>query len=148
MFKWLTILVVVLLGFLIVLLSLGYLLHENEQVTHQYKQQLQQKKHNQNNNNKSKSTTTEVSFAVDTLASDIKEILISNMTCQSDEQCKLIRLQQGENICLFATNIIGASKLKKLLLNSGKIPACEDSDEISEVRCQRNICVKAGNHQD
>ena len=143
MFKWLTILIIVLLGFLIVLLSLGYLLHENEQVTHKYQQQLQQKQSNQST--KSSDTTTEVLLTIDTLASDIKDILVANMTCQSDSQCKLISLQQGDNLCLFATNTIGASKLKKLVLNSGKLPECYDSDEISEVSCQNNICVKGNN---
>jgi len=41
--KWLIITIVVIAGFITVLLGLGYLLHENEQETRQFKEQLDAK---------------------------------------------------------------------------------------------------------
>ena len=143
MFKWLTILIIVLSGFVVVLLSLGYLLKENEDVTRQLKQKLEQQNAANKTSEEAKhvpTISTEVSLVDDKLANELAEILVANMTCQDNSQCKLVQLQQGDNVCFFATNTIGAALIKKLSLQSGKLPQCESQSSAEVVSCRQNIC--------
>ncbi|SEK99385.1 hypothetical protein SAMN05216262_104190 [Colwellia chukchiensis] len=148
MIKWLVITVVTLVGFMIILLSLGYLLKENEQATRLLQQQLMQQAQPQQSKalkGQTQITTDNGKVSVvlaqstDTLLQTFNETLVSNLTCVSVEQCQLLRVAFKNTTCQFASNSIGAAKLKKLATDTIEMANCTMQSS-SQLVCQQNLC--------
>lgn len=153
MYKWLTITGIVCLGFIVVLLGLGYLLKENEVAVTALKRQLdeQQSKVAQKN-----SPTAHLTFvdkeqeALDKLA-QYKNIITKNVTCTSANQCVLINTQETSLGCLVSVNTIGAALLMKAINKASENnvitnPQCEPFDKNLGNICQHNICQVVVTH--
>lgn len=147
MYKWLTIMGIVCIGFIVVLLSLGYLLKENEVATTALKQKLEQEDLlNNSNANRSKAILTFVDnkqVNIDFLNKQ-KNIIISNLTCTSSTQCVIVNTKQSEFSCFVAVNAIGASMLKKTINKHLQVETIDNTacnvnhTLISE--CKANVC--------
>lgn len=151
MYKWLTIMGIVCLGFIIVLLSLGYLLKENEVATKALKQKIdQQKQLNSSAKNPSKSLLTFVGSSNSSKEQQqinvekinrIKNLIVKNITCASSEQCVLVNTGLSELNCMVAVNTIGASLLNKEL---GNTPDTENVCNVTYQQvnsvCKQNMC--------
>lgn len=149
MYKWLTIIGIVCIGFIVVLLGLGYLLKENEVATTALKQKLEQENLlNNNNKNTSKAVLTFVDNkqAESNFLNKQKNIIVSNLTCTSSAQCVIVNTKQPEFGCLVAINVIGASMLDKGMNKRSQVEvsdnyACDDyvgNKFISA--CKANLC--------
>jgi len=148
MFRWLTILAIVLLGFLVVLLFLGYLLKENEKTVIKYQQQQSatkqtnaQVKQSLKEENQNGAHTVTLTDLKPSYAEKLVNIIASNQTCQNNSQCKLVTLEQGDNKCYFAVNSIGSALIKKLSFEKGKLPQCDSELSVSQAICITNICT-------
>lgn len=148
MYKWLTVMGIVCLGFVIVLLSLGYLLKENEVATTALKQKLDQQKQL---NSSDKNTSKAVLILVDKQQEQenklnyFKSIIIKNLTCSTSQQCVLVNTKEPDLNCIVAVNTIGASLVKKTLkkekgkgINNSNVCA-SFSQNLNSV-CKQNIC--------
>lgn len=156
MMKWIVITVIVLLGFLSILLGLGYLLKENEKETTILKQQLEQIKSDSPTENPqaNKSRATQLS---DNLASFneqrekfkqaevntalFKSTLVSNLTCVDDQQCTLYDANFKNASCHVAVNGIGATLLSKIDIQQAYIPGCTLQNDTQKAVCQNNLCT-------
>ena len=109
--------IVVLMVFLILLLSLGYLLKENENTTTQLKQKLEQERVQQQLNSSSarevkiELRTTPETPPVELAPASSKlqlqqNIIIENLTCYSDQQCVLVVSELAGEQCWLAVNTI------------------------------------------
>jgi hypothetical protein len=109
---------IVCIGFIVVLLSLGYLLKENEVTTMALKKKLDQQKQL---NSSDKSASKAVLTFVDNKQGEAekleryKNVIIKNITCTSSEQCMVVNTKKTELNCFVAVNTIGASLLNKAL---------------------------------
>lgn len=144
MYKWLTIMGIVCLGFIIVLLSLGYLLKENEVATTALKKKLDQQKLS---SAESSATKAQLTF-VDPEQNDrdklerYKNIIIENLTCTETKQCVLVNTNNVSLNCIVAVNRIGASVLAKELKKDQTIRAerCMEKPQNLISVCQQNLC--------
>jgi len=168
MYKWLTITGIVCIGFIIVLLSLGYLLKENEIATKALKQKLDQQKLAQQKlaeqkqlNSSVKNPSKAVLMFVDS-DEDVKQkanlervkgyknTIISNITCAASEQCILVNTGLAELNCVVAVNTIGASLLKKELSKEfgSTLPmddTCNETPRKLYSVCKQTMCqVESG----
>ena len=124
MFKWLTIILVVLSGFLVVLLSLGYILKEHKEVTTALVDSIEHKRKEKIINEIKKAQmqvptgkvryeyqitsgadSQKVSQAERSLNEEKQQIVIRNLLCQSDQQCVLVDIQSSGNSCVFLAQI-------------------------------------------
>jgi len=138
MLKWLTSLLVVVLGFAVVLLALGYLLKENEAQTTALKQELDQQRARELKEQAKKERSREDVFVLEPyeaektpleavvyspkVKSDKSQPILASMTrvirehssCQSDKQCLLFNLDPKGTGCWLAVNTRGAAILAKI----------------------------------
>ncbi|WP_076420147.1 hypothetical protein [Colwellia sp. UCD-KL20] len=148
MYKWLTVIGIVCLGFVIILLSLGYLLKENEVATTALKQKLdQQKQLNSSDKNTSKAVLTLVDKQQEqeNKLNHFKSVIIKNLTCATSQQCVLVNTKEPDLNCIVAVNTIGASLVKKALkkekgkgIDNGN--ACASFKQNLNSVCKKNIC--------
>lgn len=151
MYKWLRIMGIVSLGFIIVLLSLGYALKENKEVTTALKHKLDQQKLA---SSPQQSPTAKLMF-VDNKKDDmerlarLKKIIVKNVTCVDSRQCVLIDIKEPTLNCIVSVNTIGASLLMKELKGEymGKTRPKNSCDHINKNLtnvCVQNLCqIKA-----
>ncbi|XPF92761.1 hypothetical protein ACM9HF_12030 [Colwellia sp. RE-S-Sl-9] len=152
MYKWLTVMGIVCLGFVIVLLSLGYLLKENEVATTALKQKLdQQKQLNSSDKNTSKAILTLVDKQQEqeNKLNYFKSVIIKNLTCATSQQCVLVNTKEPDLNCFVAVNTIGASLVKKALKKEkGKgidnSNVCASFNQNVNSVCKQNICQIEG----
>ncbi len=151
--KWLIITLIVLSGFMVILLGLGYLLAENEKSSTLLKNQLaleaqlQQEKLQQKRNlsEYSKIITTDdstvMSKQVDAnIRQRFENTLINNLTCVTIAQCKLVTIKFKNIDCQLASNIIGVSQLKKIATEQVTLDSCPMANQQTELACQQNVC--------
>jgi hypothetical protein len=158
MWKWLLITLIVVIGFLVVLLGLGYLLKENERATTVLKQQLdqqaqyQQKKTTQRQLLITSTTDAPVQrllekqhFTPDKntklVVEQFQKIVIENITCVSSTQCVIAKVTFANVDCHVAINSIGASLLSKLKTSKYPIDNCPEFIEGNTLSCQQNVCT-------
>lgn len=152
MYKWLTIMGIVCLGFMVVLLSLGYLLKENEVVTTALKEKLDQEKLlNAASKSPSKAVLTFVDNKqkINTVLNEQKQIIGSNLTCISSAQCTTVNTQFESLGCVVPINKIGASLLEKILFKYRSIKDDSHENNVKNVcegaslkvsECKQNLC--------
>ena len=156
MYKWLTIMGIVCLGFIVVLLSLGYLLKNNEVASTALKQKLdQQKQLNSSAKNPSNTVLTIIDAAQKKNQASVekinylKNVIVKNITCASSKQCVLVNTGLYELNCTVAVNTIGASLLGKalkkdsgntLLNASNTRSVCDATHQIAKGVCKQNMC--------
>ena len=124
---------VVLSGFLIVLLGLGYILKEHKEVTTALVDSIEQQKleaiineiktarmrastgtFRRGSEPNIQKNTQKISQPKKTSNKLRQQIIINNLICQSDQQCVLVDIQPEGKSCLVAVNKIGASMLAKI----------------------------------
>lgn len=147
MYKWVTITGIVCLGFVIVLLSLGYLLKENEAAVNVLKNKLDQEKLNTTNKNTPSARLTLIDTEQEQIdkLSRYKKVIVTNITCTDTNQCVLINTKEPELNCVVSVNSIGASLLMKALReeNSGKTMSqnkCDLPQKHLTNMCKQNMC--------
>ena len=161
MYKWLTIMGIVCLGFIVVLLSLGYLLKENKVATTALKQKLdKQKQLNSSVKNPSKAVlmfidSNKKKQSAEAKAINVEKIkhltnvIVKNITCTASNQCVLFNTGLLELNCTIAVNTIGASLLGKKLgekpditsLNTSNTEdACYVEQQQFNSVCKQNMC--------
>ncbi len=130
-FKWLTITVIVLVGFLVVLLFLGYLLKENEVKTTKLKAQLEQEAYQQQEKENQKHITFPDSrTTLSAIEKSQQKIIADNLNCQSNNQCFLVQTHSPRLGCIVAVNTTGTAILLKVSSqNKNKLS--------SDSRCQQ-----------
>lgn len=150
--------VVVLAGFMVILLLLGYLLNENEKSTTILKTQLEQESQAEQQRQEkirqrksltyssqaaiaSKAQEKQVTTTNKVLIEQFEQIVINNLTCISKQQCQVALVSFKNSVCSVAINHIGASLLNKLNTKSSVISACPKAMEQSNLSCQQNICT-------
>ena len=171
MAKWIAITLFTLLCFMVVLLGLGYLLSENEKSTtilkHQLEQdaQLAQKKSSQDNNigdypititaadgstispqiistkSNSKQSSKAVVASDASIMQSFENTVINNLTCVTAAQCQVVSVKFKNINCQLASNMIGASQLKKIATSTINIDTCPMVTPQSQLACQQNICT-------
>jgi len=164
MIKWLTISVVVFLGFMVVLLGLGYLLKENEKTTTVLKQKLDQQRYTeqqklQRKKNIAKSILSNENMPVEFGSYEVvddkwvnsqiksvrtsphKKIIAENLTCISSEQCLTVTVNFSNTSCLVAVNSIGAAKLAKAGSSDTQESSCQNDDSKEIAQCLMNLCT-------
>lgn len=154
MFRWLTILIIVLTGFLILLLSLGYLLKENEKTASQLKQKLAQERlQRQVKESPARQLKIELRTAPGQearpperkpLSSQVQmqqDIIIENLTCHTDQQCVLVASELAGEQCWLAVNTIGAALLKKVAPSALANKDCYQSNTGKVAVCANNLCA-------
>ena len=150
MAKWVAISLFVLTCFMIVLLSLGYLLSENEKSTSEFKVQLaqqtqlnQEKVRQRNNLN---AYTDEVKADITAMQTDseimqaFESTLINNLTCVTVAQCQVITVKFENINCTLARNTIGALQLSKIATHVITMDNCPSVSSSSELACKQNVC--------
>lgn len=150
MAKWVAIALFVLTCFMVVLLSLGYLLSENEKSTSEFKvqlaqqTQLNQEKIRQRNN--LKAYTDEVKADITEIQTDTEIMqafetsLINNLTCVTVAQCQVLTVKFKNINCTLASNTIGAAQLSKIATHTIKIDNCPSASASSKLACKQNVC--------
>ena len=153
MLKWLTIILIAVLVFLILLLGLGYLLKEHKVATTQLKYQLDRERAEQT----VKEAKQPLNSIIETSLVEVVEkttknskkisrsikqnILIKNLTCASSKQCVLVEIEFKDLNCTFAINTIGASLLVKSVDVSSAVGTCPSYPKNSQLSCQNNLCT-------
>ena len=149
MVKWLSIILVVFIGFMTILLGLGYLLKENEKHTTALKKALDAeraqlaKKQKTSSSNTYQATTVEFTGRNLDKRSINKKIIKENLTCVSAEQCLLVTVSFADLSCLVAINTIGAAKLSQASPDQTLIGSCQQAAKTAKAACQHNICTLA-----
>ena len=117
MIKWFGIAIIVLLGFLTILLGLGYLLKENKVYTTELKRSLEQKSFvqqlKQQHTNAAHQVTSNLPLTV--AEQSIHQIIKANLSCQSNKECVLFDTQRAKLGCTVALNTKGAAILIKVV---------------------------------
>ena len=113
--KWLLIVTTVLVGFLVVLLLLGYLLKVNEVATTQLKAKLEQEAYQQQErNNRRKDLLVPVLNTLSAFEKSQQKVIVENHSCQTDKQCFLVHTHSQAIGCMVAVNTLGATILLKV----------------------------------
>tara|TARA_R110000737_G_scaffold89824_3_gene122290 strand:+ start:662 stop:1102 length:441 start_codon:yes stop_codon:yes gene_type:complete len=138
-----------------ILLGLGYLLSENEKATTLLKNQLAQEaqlaqeKIRQGTNHSDYSpmatSAADTKLAPKVINTEImksfENTLINNLTCVTLAQCQVVTIQFKNISCKLASNIIGASQLKKIATQTITMNTCPSVNPPSQLACQQNICT-------
>jgi hypothetical protein len=151
MAKWLAITLFSMICFMVILLGLGYLLSENEKSTAVLKVQLaqqtqlrQKKTHQRQNLNALSKAETAVDAAPKQTNAEIMQTfettLINNLTCVTLTQCLVVTVTFKNINCKLASNVIGASQLKKIATNTITMDSCPIVTPNSQLACQQNMC--------
>ena len=146
-FKWLTITLIVLTGFLTILLFLGYLLKENADLTTKMKAQLEQKAQQSNERNKLKHVFEQTKILTSSESSQLK-IIKENQYCESVQQCFLLQTGNKRLGCLVSVNSKGAAILLKIAAHKAVTQVskqqCHYGDtqaKNTSVQCVNNQCI-------
>ena len=149
--KWLVITLVVLTGFMTILLGLGYLLSENEKSTTLLKKQLTQEaqlakeKIRQGIGGSHSPFVTETANGEKLINTEIikafENALVNNLTCVTLAQCEVVTVKFKNLTCKLASNVIGASQLKKIATQTITMDTCSSESQQSQLACQQNICT-------
>lgn len=150
MAKWVAITLFALTCFMVILLSLGYLLSENEKSTSELKDQLaqqiqlnQKKAHQRNNlntyNNDVKGDISPRQTEAEIMKA-FENSVINNLTCVTVAQCQVVTVKFKNINCALASNIIGASQLGKIATHTITMDTCPMVSSPSELACQQNMC--------
>jgi preprotein translocase subunit SecG len=151
MAKWLAITLFAMICFMVILLGLGYFLSENEKSTVVLKDQLaqqtqlrQKKIHQRQNLNAYSKAEKAVDAAPKQTNAEIMQTfettLINNLTCVTLTQCLVVTVKFKNINCKLASNVIGASQLKKIATNTITMDNCPIVTPNSQLACQQNIC--------
>lgn len=149
MIKWLYISLLVLLVFLIILFGFGILLHDNEQQHEAYNRQLEANKQQQKHPNSQSASTdmaTLKTASVEPKKSVNLAIVAQNLTCVSNEQCKVADIDFVDLTCKVAVNTIGASQLKKASRDKTAIGRCDHHSNATKAVCVDNFCTLAASN--
>jgi hypothetical protein len=146
--KWLIITIIVLIGFFVILLSLGYLLKENEEKTTELIAQLEQAAYQQQQEREKGTKSYLSQTTLNALEQSQKKIIENNLNCQSSKQCFLVQTN-SENIgCIVAVNTTGAAILLKVSSQKGNESSASKKcrtvyQNINErlAQCKNNICT-------
>lgn len=128
--KWLTITLIVLTGFLAILLFLGFLLKENEEVTTKLKSHLEQQAAEENKKQQQKVASKKV-IKLTASEKSQQKIITDNQGCETDKQCFLIHTDNQNIGCIVAVNTMGAAILLKVSSQQG-------IDQASKEQCQQS----------
>ena len=153
MLKWLTIIAIVIAGFIVLLLCLGYMLKENKVTVTALKLKSEQEKLKNADTSLSKAVLifvdnkkNKANIEIDNQESleRYKQIITQNLTCISSEQCTVINTKLKDLACVVPINKIGASLLEKAIkkkpLSITSIQnTCEQVELIKSV-CKQNLC--------
>ena len=135
-FKWLSITVIVLVGFLVMLLFLGYLLKENEAATTQLKAQLEQDAYQQQEKEqRRKDLFYPLPNTLNSFEKSQQKIITDNLSCQTDAQCFLMHSHSQALGCVVSVNTTGAAILLK-------ITPQKESLQLSSDYCQQEYIKK------
>ncbi|MFT6508187.1 hypothetical protein [Colwellia polaris] len=150
MAKWVAITLFALTCFMVILLSLGYMLSENEKSTTELKEQLaqqiqlNQKKVHQRNNLKTYTSNVQADIAPTQTDAEIMQAfesaLINNLTCVTVAQCQVVTVKFKNTHCTLASNIIGASQLSKIATQTIAMDNCPSVSSPHQLACQQNVC--------
>ncbi|MFT5636171.1 MAG: hypothetical protein ACI89T_001628, partial [Cognaticolwellia sp.] len=66
--------------------------------------------------------------------------LINNLTCVTLTQCLVVTVTFKNINCKLASNVIGASQLKKIATNTITMDSCPIVTPNSQLACQQNMC--------
>ena len=151
--KWLVIVCGVFAVFSLLVLGFGYLLKSNEDAHQAYinkhataaaKQQESLKKEA-----RQKQQTEAVLIFVDN-ATNIssssnkqRDLLLNNLTCVADSQCKIQEVQFSNGTCAVAINAIGAALLARYQGEKSDVGDCISGRAGQVARCLDNICTLA-----
>ncbi len=146
--KWLIISVIVLIGFVIILLFLGYLLKENEAKTTQLKAQLEQEAYQQQQKENRKNTLfPNLKIGLSPAEKSQQKIIANNLYCQSNKQCFLVHTNSQALGCIVAVNTTGAAILLKVAAEHDDGPSlsnsCQqeyDNQHKKLAQCRNNLC--------
>jgi hypothetical protein len=154
--KWLVITVTVLIFFLTVLLGLGYLLKENEQVTTKLKiktAQDTQRKQDKEARRKALFNVKPTLLLTQNLTSfeqSQQKIIADNVNCQSSKECFLVHTNSKTLGCIVAVNATGVAILLKTAdekyLTETAISNCQQNysqESVLTLFCQNNTCSYA-----
>lgn len=156
MYKWAIITLVAVGVFMVILLGLGYLLSENEKSTTLLKNQLAEAAQLSEEKTRQQRNLSDYPPAVnldDLAKTDVnvmkifEKTLINNLTCVSLTQCKIVTIKFKNINCQLASNIIGASKLKKIATESINMTTCPIINAQSQLACEQNICTLTNNSE-
>ncbi len=123
-FKWLTITIIVICGFLAILLFLGYLLKENEAVTTHLKAQLEQEARQQLAKEERKNNPfSQLKKPLTPAEKSQQKVIAANQSCETDKQCFLVHTQSQAVGCIVSVNTKGAAILLKVAAqNKSSLP--------------------------
>ena len=141
--KWLVITLFTLTCFMVILLGLGYFLSENEKATMPSKYPLAQQTQLQQKKpllRKSISDVTKVETDAN-IMNNFENTLIDNLTCITLAQCQVVTVKFKNIDCKLASNVIGASQLKKIATQRINMETCPTVNMQSQLACQQNICT-------
>jgi hypothetical protein len=145
--KWLTIIGIVLIGFLVMLLFLGYLLKENEVKTIQLKAKLANEAMLEQAQETTKNSAVYSQITLSAFEKSQQKIIENNLDCQSDKQCFLVQTDSENVGCIVAVNTTGAVILLKVTSTkkhqSSKNFCLETYQQAPELsaKCSNNLCV-------
>jgi len=138
---------IVCLGFVVVLLSLGYLLKENEAAVTVLKDKLDRQKLNKAKNHTPSAHLTFIDTAKDNIdkLTRYKNIVVKNIICTDVKQCVFINTKEPELNCVVSVNTIGASLLMKELREDHKDKTrikniCDLPQQHLTNICEQNMC--------
>jgi len=146
MLKWLTIVAIVLSGFMLIILSLGYLLKQNEEKTTALVNQLAQEKHErqakQQNVNEPRAIIRyhDASAKASAELAKVTDILSANLTCVENSQCQRVNLNFRDGECPVAVNMIGHKQLASHAMTFDLNKQCSTNEPSKVVVCKAATC--------
>jgi hypothetical protein len=141
--KWLVITLFTLTFFMVILLGLGYFLSENEKATMPPKYPLAQQTQLQQKKPLLRQSITDVAKPETdaNIMTKFENTLINNLTCITLAQCQVVTVKFKNIDCKLASNVIGASQLKKIATQRITMNTCPTVNPQSQLACQQNICT-------
>ncbi|MCW8863325.1 MAG: hypothetical protein OQK09_05455 [Colwellia sp.] len=134
-FKWLFITVIVLVGFLVVLLFLGYLLKENEVITTKLKTKLDHEARQQQAKEARKSEPFyNIKVPLTATEKSQQKIIADNQSCQMDNQCFLVHTDSQALGCIVSVNTKGAAIL--IRVGAQNKPLNTRNEYSAQAQCQ------------
>jgi hypothetical protein len=154
LFKWLIISMIVLVLFLALLLGLGYLLKDNEEVTHQliikseHDAQLKQNKEVRRQALFKIKSTPILPQKLTSFEQSQQKIITENVSCESSKECFLVHTNSKMLGCIVAVNATGVAILLKTVSEEGltKISTndCQQNylqESVLISSCKNNTCL-------
>ena len=146
MLKWITIVGIVLAGFMVIILSLGYLLKQNEEKTTALVNQLEQEKREQQakqqNINEPRAVIRyhDASAKAKAMLAQVTGIISGNLTCVESKQCQRVDLTFRDGECSVAVNMIGKKQLVTSSLNFDLNKQCSNTKPNATAVCLAATC--------